>query len=103
MWASALWTVFPCGSTTAFFGVMTIFAFMSLRAYPRKNQAECWGKSPDRASHFCNPVVKHSKAESFVRAKAERVKGVSEGAHFEEESGFVCWVGFLSQDGDAAI
>jgi hypothetical protein len=33
--------------------------------------------------------VKHSKAESFVRAKAEREKEVSGGADFEEESGFM--------------
>ena len=28
MCSRALWTVLPCGSSTAFFGVMMIFAFM---------------------------------------------------------------------------
>src|SRR6266581_4118842 len=29
MWAKALWMVLPCGSTTAFFGVIMILAFKS--------------------------------------------------------------------------
>src|SRR5258708_2109652 len=35
MWARAFWTVLPCGSSTAFFGVMIIFAFMC-GGLPRK-------------------------------------------------------------------
>src|SRR5436189_1066028 len=31
MCSSAFWTVLPCGSSTAFFGVMMIFAFISGR------------------------------------------------------------------------
>src|ERR1051326_494708 len=34
MCSRAFWTAFPCGSTTAFFGVMMILAFMSRRAAP---------------------------------------------------------------------
>jgi hypothetical protein len=55
------------------------------------------------ARNYTGNVVKHSKAESCVRAKAERGKELSRRTDFEEEGRFVGWVGFLSEDGEVAI
>ena len=47
MCAKALWTVFPCGSSTAFFGVMIILAFM-----PNTIANQLWGKPGAEARNF---------------------------------------------------
>src|SRR4051812_8447827 len=51
MWARAPWMVLPCGSTTAFFGVTIIFAFM-LISRSRSRWAAWCGNCLTGASFF---------------------------------------------------
>src|SRR5712692_5134190 len=52
MCARAFWTVFPCGSSTAFFGVIIIFAFMLAAGLPRLSQPQSLPKCAQGREFF---------------------------------------------------
>src|SRR5882672_8225373 len=52
MCSRAVWTVLPCGSSTAFLGVMIIFAFMRNGGFSREKSAVMVGKGGERSELF---------------------------------------------------
>src|SRR5688572_28865238 len=52
MCSRAVWTVFPCGSSTAFFGVMIIFAFITRGRIAPTGCAPMLGKARADARNF---------------------------------------------------
>src|SRR5262245_19481597 len=71
MCSRALCTVFPCGSTTAFFGVTIIFAFMLTGGLLRQRKAQSWATKRLHARIFLGKTERYENPQGYKCPSAE--------------------------------